>query len=413
MIVKPYITNSLTTISKALVGVVFLRVFVEYFGKGGVGQIAQVQGITTLVYAMINGLFFSYVVSEAWKNEKNTEEIDINHVFFLIVMISAIIGAIIFIFKNIIGVNLIENKDISTELTILAIMCPIIGVYVGMSAKLCSDGFLTQFNILNASGILASGLIVLLITEYFRINGVFMAVSIYYLFPALAIFYGYKKYIKKNFSIINIEAIKKFPYESILSLSLIGLFTVVSAIVLKISVRNNIYKYSGWDDVGSWEAINKISDTYLLFVTAPLSNFLMPIISKNKNNILNRNLINKMILSGISLVFFASMITHLAWNTFFLKIIGNQFVEIKDYLLIQQVGDIFKIINWTLCVVALSYKKYKFIMICEITWAILYYLLLEFLLKTNGLSGTFYAYIVSNVTLTIILLFEYLKFSKK
>lgn len=413
MIVKSYLTNSLSTISKAVVGIIFLRVFVEYFGKGGVGQIAQVQGLTTLVYAIINGLFFSYVVSAAWRNEKQTKENNINDILYIIILITTIIGIFIFSLKNVIGINLIENKDISIEITILAIMSPIIGIYVGMSAKLCSEGFLTQFNILNASGILVSGVIILLITKYFGIEGVFLAVSIFYLFPAITIIYGYKRYIKTKFSIIKLETIRKFPYKSMLSLSFIGLFMVVSALILKIYVRDQIYRALGWEDVGNWEVISKISDTYLLFLTAPLANYLMPIISRNDNYINNHKIIIKMILAGVIFTISLSIAILLLWDILVLKVIGSQFEEIKKYLILQQAGDVFKIINWTLCIAALAYKKYKFILMCEIIWAILYFMLIEFFLESNKLNGAFIAYIISNGILTIILLSEYLKFKLK
>jgi hypothetical protein len=116
---------------------------------------------------------------------------------------------------------------------------------------------------------------------------------------------------------------------------------------------------------------------------------------------------------GITLILLASTITYLIWDSLILKIIGQQFVELKKYLLIQQAGDLFKIINWTLCIVALSYKKYKFIIICEVIWALLYYSLVHSLLEIHNLTGTFYAYLVANFILAVILLSEYLRSSIK
>lgn len=411
MLLRSYLTNSLPTLTKGLIGILFLRLFVEYFGKEGLGQIAQMQAFVALIFAIINGVFFNYVVSSAWDN-KNQKETSFSDVLVLIFLLSTIAGIILFSVKNIISNLLINNRDLSYEITILSIMCPIIGVYTAMSGRLCSEGYLTQYNILNTFGIIISGLIILFSIQNYGINGAFIGIALFYLSPAIIIYFAYHKLIKKKISKAKLNLLMIFPYKTLLTFSFIGLYMVVSAIFLKIIVRDDIYRAFGWGEVGNWEVINKISETYLLLTTAPLANYMMPILSKNQDEDLKQELIKKILLIGIAFIIFASVSTYLLWNSIVVKIIGMQFLELRSYILIQQMGDVFKIINWTLCIVALVCKKYKFVLICEVLWTIIYYTLLNLLIKPAGLQGTLYAYLISNFILALILLYDYYKNNK-
>jgi hypothetical protein len=89
-----------------------------------------------------------------------------------------------------------------------------------------------------------------------------------------------------------------------------------------------------------------------------------------------------------------------------------QFLELRSYILIQQVGDVFKIINWTLCIVALASKKYKFVLMSEVVWTITYYTLFNTLIKSMEIQGALYAYLISNLIIALILFYEYFKSSK-
>ena len=105
--------------------------------------------------------------------------------------------------------------------------------------------------------------------------------------------------------------------------------------------------------------------------------------------------------------------TYLFWDLIIVKIIGIQFLELKRFILIQQVGDVFKIITWTFCIVALVNKKYKFVLICEVLWTLIYYLIFTILLDWAGMPSALYAYTVSNLILAFILYYDYIKNNKK
>jgi PST family polysaccharide transporter len=186
-----------------------------------------------------------------------------------------------------------------------------------------------------------------------------------------------------------------------------GIFSAINAISLQLFLRRYLASSESWSSVGDWQAITKISESYLLLVTIPLSTFLLPEIVKNKNFFYQKKLMRASILLGLFITFMLGSLIFLLWNLVIIKIIGESFSNLSNLWLIQIVGDLFKIVTWTIGVLAIAKMQLKVAFISELIYSFLYVSLVVSLTPFYHTQGPFMAYTIAYLLTCIYFLYQY------
>jgi PST family polysaccharide transporter len=177
-------------------------------------------------------------------------------------------------------------------------------------------------------------------------------------------------------------------------------------------MRNQLAENANWDIVGDWQAITKVSESYLLFATTPLTTFLLPKLTQQKTIPDRKSLINKTTIIGLTITLLTGLSIFLLWDTIIIRIIGESFSDLKYLMPLQITGDLFKVIVWTYSIVAIAQEKYKIAFTAEIIYAIIYTSLSFYFLPTLRLQGAIATYLIAYFISGIYLIFSYNKYIK-
>jgi PST family polysaccharide transporter len=174
-----------------------------------------------------------------------------------------------------------------------------------------------------------------------------------------------------------------------------SLMAIVSGFLtpaMQILIRDRIMVQFSTMDAGYWQAVTKISDYYLGFITSVLVVYYMPRLSEIQNKIeLRKEIVNgyKIILPVVGLVafmiwLFRSVIIHLLFTP--------DFLPMEPLFTYQLLGDFFKIGSWLLAYLMLSKAMTRIYIITEILFAISFVLLSYYFMNHFGIIGATYSF---------------------
>lgn len=190
-------------------------------------------------------------------------------------------------------------------------------------------------------------------------------------------------------------------------ISKLTLAAIVSLIAVPLTyfiIRLLAIDQLGIESAGYWQAVWKLSDTYLLIFTSAFSMMLLPFLNKIVD--LNEQLIflRKIILysTGLLVPFFATIYV---WSEDIVGLLfSDEFLYMINYLVFQFIGDVFKVINIAIGFLFLSKSWIKQYIFIELLSFLGFVTLSAVLINTVGESGIGIAYIVNSIFITGVMI---------
>jgi PST family polysaccharide transporter len=183
-------------------------------------------------------------------------------------------------------------------------------------------------------------------------------------------------------------------------LAAFSLMTISSALLpplVNIAVRDHLALRFGWQQVGNWQAVSKVSDAYLLFLTAAINIYYLPkLASISERGALVSELRNayRHILPAV-LVLAALVYAARGWVT---RLLFSTDFTMADALYGPQlVGDVVKIASFVLSYVMLAKAMTRLFVVSEIVFGVTYLLLVYVCTAYFGLVGAMYAFAINYV----------------
>ena len=408
---KIYISNALPIAIKIIGGLFLLQAFVAYLGQDGLGLASQYQSVITMSYGIFNALIFNYAVKNQWSERSGAADFTA----FLIWIIRLSLGLAF-------GIGLLswplawlifDNIDYAIYMIFAALQMPLVAVYIALSAKMCAHKKQVKYNALVAASTLVAMYTVWYFAKYFTIAEVLTALAFFYV-PAFILQVYAARIELKEMKLKWFEKKLKYDYRPVVKISSVAVVSAFLAIAVQITARKIIMNEAGWETVGQWQIVNKISESYLLLASIPLFTFFLPKYAALASDGEKKALLLKIIGISTMIIGAAGTLIFFMWNLLANLIIGEQFSELQPVFGIQVVGDIFKIICWVLVTAALGDNKLKLVICIEIIFAIFYCGLVYCFFPALGLSAAIASYGVAYFFIAIALISIYLrKFNEK
>jgi O-antigen/teichoic acid export membrane protein len=191
------------------------------------------------------------------------------------------------------------------------------------------------------------------------------------------------------------------------------LMTVLTLPIAQIFIRSNIEDQYGWEIVGYWQGVNKISDAYLQFFLIYLANYFLPRLAETlKTEDLKRLVFDLFkIILPISII--STTIIYLTRYLFIDLLFSPTFIPMADYFTFQLIGDVFKILAYTLVFVAISRAMFKVLICAEIFQALMLVLFTLMGALYSGPTGLVAGYAVTYILYFSVALLIFLSFIKR
>ncbi|WP_244202382.1 O-antigen translocase [Buttiauxella warmboldiae] len=186
------------------------------------------------------------------------------------------------------------------------------------------------------------------------------------------------------------------------------LMAVTSALTVPISfifVRNIIIENAGWGSAGEWQAVWRISETYLAVITIALSSYYLPRLSELK---LPAEIQSEMLFTLKFVVPFSILaaLGIFVFRDFIIAILFTpEFRAARDLFLLQLCGDVIKVVSWVVAYPMISGGKIKLYVFSEIFFSLTFVLLTSFFVEKMGVQGANLAFLVNYLIYLIVMLY--------
>ena len=392
-------TSFYTSISTAITfisGFVVIKVVAVKLGPSGMAYVGQYQN-TLSIFAMISTCaILSGVVKylAGYQHDRKKLQAVITTSITIILSCSLLATLLIFTLCILLSNSVFHNNDFWWVYILYGVFISIISLNAFFAAVLNGFKEIKHLTIVNIISSLISVIFTVIFAYTLGVKGVLIANN----FVALIMFFVNIKFIKQIEGISWKPSFKKWDKKMsklLFAFTLIGLAAGFTAPAMQFLVRSRIMSKFSVVDAGCWQAVTRISDYYLAFITTVLSVYYLPRLSEiNTKAELRKEIVKgyKLILPAVGFLaflvwLFKIWIIHILFTTAFLPML--------PLFKFQLLGDFFKIGSWLLGFVMISKALTKTFIITEILFSTSFIILSYVLMDKFGLIGTTYAFCIN------------------
>lgn len=412
-LIKTSFYTSISTGITFLTGFVITKVVAVKIGPEGMAYYGQFVNTTallaTLGTAAVTGGVIKYLAQ--YNNEPLLQQRVINTAFLMVITASVIIS----LFTMSCSTFLSELAFKSTEYWVVYLVygfC-ITAICINLIFGAILNGLkkIKQLTFINIAASLTGMTSMLISAYYLGLIGVLINSSITGVIIMVVNLVMFRKLgIRWKFSY------REFDKGIVKKLFAFSLMAIVSGFVvptMQIMVRNKIINTVSLQDAGYWQAVTRISDYYLGFITSVLVVYYMPKLSELNGAKEIRKEIRygyKMILPVVGLL---SLTIWLLRDVIIHILFTPDFIAMRDLFAFQLIGDFLKIGSWLLSFIMLAKAMTRMFIVTEISFAASFVLLSYFFINQFGVVGATYAFAMNYMVYWILMEWVVWRYLKK
>lgn len=394
-LLKTSFYTSISTAINFISGFIVVKVVAVKIGPSGIAFVGQFQNTTAILTILATAAISTGVIKYLAEHKDDAAKSSkiINTAFLIVFISSIIISIFVMSASSLLSEAAFKTKDYWLVYFLFGLFTMVISFNVMFLAILNGLKEIRKFTIINICSSLTGVCITVIFAYTFGLMGVLIASTA----AALIIFF-INIYFFNQLGIKWKPDFKSWDKPVVKMLSAYSLMAIVSGFVvpaMQILVRDRIINQFSIADAGYWQAVTKISDYYLGFITSVLGVYYMPRLSELKNKKeLRLEIINgyKIILPIVGFIafliwLFRDLIIHVLFTPAFLPM--------KPLFTYQLLGDFFKIGSWLLAYLMIAKALAKTFIITEILFAVSYVALSYFFMNRYGVIGATYSFCIN------------------
>ncbi len=405
-LIKTSLYTGISTAITFISGFIVIKVVAVKIGPSGMAYFGQYQN-TLSIFAMLSTCAIlsgvvKYLASYQYSIDKQQEVITTSITIILTFSLLAsllIIPACVFLSKTV-----FHNNEFWWVYILYGIFISLISLNSFFAAVLNGFKEIKNLTIVNIISSIFNIVFTVSFAFTMGVKGVLIASN----FVAFIIFFVNIYFIRK------IKGINWFPSfklwnnkmaKLLFAFTLMGLASGFTAPAVQFLVRDRIMSKFSVVDAGCWQAVTRISDYYLAFITTVLSVYYLPRLSE----INTKHELRKEVLKGYKIILPA--VGFLAFSIWVCKIwivqilFTTAFMPMLPLFKYQLFGDFLKIGSWLLGFIMISKALTKTFIITEILFSVSFVILSFLLMGRFGLIGTTYAFCLNYALYWVVMWF--------
>ncbi|MBT8393883.1 MAG: O-antigen translocase [Bacteroidia bacterium] len=404
---KVFSFNSYIIIGKVLTSFIISKVTAIYLGPSGFAIVGNFKNIFQAVLGVTSSGFESGVIRHIAENRHNKQSYStiISSVFTISLFLSLFIASLLFFFSEKLSIYLLKDNSTAFIFKYFALLLPFISFQLLLLYLINGLQKIKLFTYLSLFFNIINAILTFLFIHFFSLKG---ALLVSLIVPVVSFFSSFifkeiRSLFQRHFLLF-----KNISKEIIASMSVYLGMAVYSTVLISISylfLRIKIIETINIDSAGLWEAMNRISTFYMMLFTSLFTLYLLPKLSQNKSvsgyYVIMRDYF-KFLIPIVIITFTLIFLLKIYIIRIFLT---EEFLTINKFFLLQLVGDLLKIIGFS---IAYQFHAKKMVFYYVITDAVLYgayYFLSAYLIDLFDLKGVFYAYVSSTFLYLILVLY--------
>lgn len=403
--------NSVSVLIRIVTGLVSTSVVAKILGPSGVALLGNLRNfITSLETASVLGFNNGIVkyVAQYNKSEEDLRRI-ISTVFWTLLGISFLIAIPLFFFSDYWNTMIFGKEyDFSIVFRVTALTIPLFALNIFLIAIINGLSEFKKVIYINIVSNLLGFVFTVFMVLQFGIHGALLAMA----FVPAILFVVSWFWISRSLDLK--RYIKKGIYDStvVRNLSEYSLMAFVSAFcypLICLKIRTNAIDAVGIENAGNWEAMNRLANFYMIFVSTLLTVYFFPKLSQSESDKQTQSVFVDYYKSVVPMFVAGGLILYLLKDFFIALIYSDRFLVLSDLFLWQLVGDFFKV-----CSLILGYQFYAKKMTIaflstEVFSITVLYFSSNYLMNTYGTEGLVMAHTVTYFVYFFILLIMFRK----
>lgn len=271
-LIKTSILSAISTIIKVIAGFVSVKIVAVYVGPSGLALMGQMQNFVGMMSAIasagVNGGIVKYT-AEYYNDEVAKQKIWSSALKISLILIVPIAVAVIFL-ADYISLKLFKTAEYDSIFIIFAISIVFFVLNGLLTSILNGQKEIKKLTIINIVGSVFGLVITILLVIQYQLYG---ALVVGVVSQSIIFFVTLGFVLKSSWFRLSmfLGSLDKVYTKKLLKFSLMALISATMIPLSHMWVRDYIGSNIGWDEAGYWQAIWRISDTYLMLITTTLS----------------------------------------------------------------------------------------------------------------------------------------------
>lgn len=380
-----------STLIKMLTGMLSLKIVALYTGPEGIAILSQFMTLVSILSTIAGGGIglgvIKYVAEYAQSKELPgfLSTATFYTIFFsLLTMLSGLI------FSKELSIWILG----SVEFEYLIFWMSIAQILIAMHLLFCSciNGF-GEIRLLVSISVISSIISLFLIASFaffYQVKGTLLA---FVLSQTIAIFISTAfLYRRKWFPFLFSINVKTTHLFNLSRYSLMSIVSTLTVPIAQIIVRNDLNTLFGWHSVGYWQAVVRLSDAYLLFVTTALTAYYLPRLSQLQTRITIKKEVVQAYYTLMPTIAIILFLIYLCRGIIINVLYSKTFSPATQLFAYQLTGDFFRIAGWLFTYLLIAKSWTKTYVATEIILSLIFVGIAHVFSRTYGLVGVTYAF---------------------
>lgn len=373
-----------------------MKIVAVYIGPSGLALVGQMQSfigmMSSIASAGVNGGVVKYT-AEHYEDETIKQKIWSSALKISLVLVVPMAIAIIFL-ADFISLKLLDTTDYGSIFIVFAVSIVFFVLNGLLTSILNGQKEIKRLTLLNIAGALLGLAVTIAFVVNYQLYGALIAgiVSQSIVFFVTLGFVLKSSWFKLSlfFGSLDREYTKK-----LLKYSAMALTSAISIPLSHMYLRDYMGTHIGWDEAGYWQAIWRISETYLMLVTMTLSIYYLPKLS----SIQDRPELKKELLYGYKIIM--PLVIVMAFGIYLFRdvvitlLFTPKFAPMAELFLYQLIGDVFKIASWLLGYIMVAKAMTRMFIYSELFFAFSFVLLSVVFMNLYGIIGMTIGFMVN------------------
>lgn len=398
--------TGLLTLMKMGMGFIVGKIIAIYIGPSGVALLGQLQGVISIFNGVANAPVSSGIVKHTAQNfelgyEKCAPWWRASVMWVLIFSVLSILLSLCA--SGYISQLLFNDRRYGWLIILMAMLLPLSSLGTIVNSIINGQQDYKRYVCIGAISVVVSSMMMIAFIVNYGITGALFSITIQSSLIGIVIFFlvfnqtWFKfKYFFGAFSYSHFKSISGYILMMIVSATLMPLALIAVRKILTVNV--------GWNQTGEWQAVWKISESYLAIVTMALGTYFLPKLSQLKEfDEFKTEIKNtaKIILPTVTVMAF---LIFLLKDVIVSLLFTHEFYGAREYFSIQLIGDVVKIVAWLFAYPMLSQGKVKIFVCLEIVFSTSLVVLCFIFVPLFGVHGANLSYLLNYVLYLIVVI---------
>ena len=405
ILIKIASINSVAVLIRIISGFLTSKAIAIFIGTEGMALVGNLRDFVSSARSFSTLGFSNGIVKYVAEFKNNALELSktLSTVFYIGLVSTLIVSIYCFVdAQRLNDILFTSTQDYAYVIKILAIALPFYALNTLVLSVI--NGFSNFKKLLYIN--IASQIVGMILTLYLiwqeRLQGALVAIATVESLILLVTFIGVynQKFVLKliTWKNIHVDNLKKMG-----SYSLMALFTAVALPIVSVAIRNYIIKTQGLHEAGLWEAMNRISGYYLMFVSTLLTLYLLPKFAEITTKREFRKEVFDFYKTIIPIFGLGLIVIYFLRFLIIKVVLTTEFLAVESLFFWQLLGDFLKVLSIVIAYQFLAKRMFWHYIITEALSMLVLYFASIYFIELYGAKGATMAHFVDYVFYLILM----------